>query len=165
MVDSFRRKFPGRLAQHVEPHITILPPAEYENASTLERGLGKALETIPDFSIRLGEPGYFGKRVLFLSVLHDEARLNELRNNVLTEVNRSRMEDGLAPIEDNRPFYPHLTLAMASFGTSYSNMQDMEVEARLLSSSFQPFTVQTLQVYVRGSKGWQTWMRFSLNKK
>ena len=164
-IDEFRRRFPGKLVQHVEPHITILPPSEYTQSSSLEQGLLTALSSLPSFTIQLGAPGYFGKRVLFFSILHDGKSLPLLRNSVLEEVNRTRANDGLPVIEDSRAFHPHLTLAMSSFGTPYAIMQQMEIEAKVMAKLISPILVQSVKVYVREQKGWETWKNLLLKQK
>ncbi len=163
-IDALRRSFPGKLVQHVEPHITILPPAEYVQVSTLEEGLLTALSSVNSLTIQLGAPAYFGKRVLFFSVLHEGTVLPFLRDSVWEEVNRTRIADSLPAIEDSRAFHPHLTLAMSSFGTPFTIMQQMEAEAKVMVASFPPFLVQSVKVYVRDQKGWRTWKSLNLNQ-
>ena len=164
-IDALRHRFPGKLAQHVEPHITILPPAEYTQASTMEQGLLTALSSTSSFTIQLGTPSYFGKRVLFFSVLDEGRSLQNLRDSVWEEVNRIRFTDQLPIIEDSRAFHPHLTLAMSSFGTPFVIMQQMETEAKVLAESFPPFLVRSVKVYVRDQIGWRTWKILNLKKE
>ena len=163
-IEALRRRYPGRLQKHVEPHITILPPAEYSQSRTLSAGLSAALSEVGAFEVRLGNPGYFGNRVLFLSVEGD-VELLELREAIVEKVNLDRVRESLPAIEDKRGFHPHLTLAMASFGTPFPAMAAMNKEAAEMIAQFRPFRVEKVRAFVRGASGWETWRDFPLARK
>lgn len=160
-IDNLRKQFPGRLSQHVEPHITIIPPHEYTQVSVLIKGVLAGLARTSNCQIRLGVPAYFGKRVLYFSVHSPDQALHSLRNAVLNAVNEQLLQAKLPPVEDERTFHPHLTLAMVSFGTPFSVMGEMEETAKQMVAHFEPFTIQGLRVYKRAAKGWEVWRDFA----
>ncbi|MHB1630121.1 MAG: 2'-5' RNA ligase family protein [Bacilli bacterium] len=189
-IDVLRRRYPGRHADHIEPHITLVPPVGWERADAWLHALRTALERHAPFALSLGACAWFGQRTLYLSVLyHDGNRgapvvprgpagaprpdgpavdlagalgedgpavdpLRALRQDLLA-VTRSWRAHGLVSQGEERPFHPHLTLAMSSFGTTRSDMRRLAWEADRLSRALPSFAVRSVRVYARHETRWE----------
>ncbi len=147
----------------VEPHITIVPPFDLadpvENKGWWQQQIDQMGE-LSSFSIQLGQPAYFGRRVLFLSV-HDVTgesgiAVHEQALYRLRERAQAYVRDHLKVDETRREdFHPHLTLAMQSFGTSLEDMRRLEQDANDLVEELPNFRVTSLRIYVLENRRWQ----------
>lgn len=171
-IDELRRKYPGRHLAHIDPHITLIPPLEFtETPFDWLQMIEQTLAEIQPFSIQLGQPGFFSQRVLFLNVhilrakgkesnaLH---RMYEKMQSV-TEPYRTQASQ-YAQSSRNGSFHPHLTVAMASFGTSFSVMTQMYADATVLSPLFDPFIVRSVRVFVKTPERWIPYRDINLAK-
>jgi len=154
-IDSLRARYPGRLNQHLEPHITLLPPIDVVDERGWLEGLTQTAKNCARFPLQLGQPAQFGQRVLYLSVVSELAPLSALRA-ALKASSATMLQDLDEPMTDERPFHPHVTLAMTSFGTTNESMAQMSTEASGDDSLHTAFIVQAVRVYVRAASGWQT---------
>lgn len=161
-IDALRRRYPGRLVGHVDPHVTLVPPFEEEQASGLSDAIERALRNAAAPCVGLGEPGFFDDRVLYFRVIDSEGGLPLLRREIfgaLRDFRRDAGGRGLVGTDENGPgarvFHPHLTLAMRSFGTPVWAMAQMYAEASVLAPSFAPFSASCVRVFARRDEGWR----------
>ncbi len=190
-LDDLRRRYPGRHADHIEPHITLIPPADCEHAEAWLHALRTVLKGRAPFSLSLGASAWFGQRTLYLSVLaldrdksapavprdpagalyqdmptvapagalrHDEPAvdpLRALRQDLIAVTHSWRTARGLVSQSEERPFHPHLTLAMLSFGTSYNDMKRLARNADEIGKALPSFAVRSVRVYARQKTRWE----------
>ncbi len=164
-LDDLRRRYPGRHADHIEPHITLIPPADYTETAEWLHALQSVLEKHAPFFLSLGSCAWFGQRVLYLSVLLAVAGkggpvpsadpLGVLRQDLLDRTNSWRTQRGLVSQREERPFRPHVTLAMSSFGTGFDDMKNLAREADELSRALVSFPVNAVRVYARQKARWE----------
>ncbi len=164
-LDDLRRRYPGRHADHIEPHITLIPPADYTETAEWLHALQSVLKKHAPFFLSLGSCAWFGQRVLYLSVLPAVASegapvpstdpLGMLRQDLLDRTNSWRAQCGLGSQSEERPFRPHVTLAMSSFGTGFDDMKKLAREADELSRALASFPVNAVRVYARQKARWE----------
>ncbi len=156
VIDQLRILYCPKLAHHLEPHITVIPPFEsFENLSWLI-DMKQVTCLFSEFSLRLSEPFFFGKRVLSFSVLDDQAILTDLVGILR---GTQQIKD-----RDTRPYHAHLTLAMQSFGTSYERMLEMRDKAKMLLMTLPPLHIEEVIVFARETSGWTRRTTLSLCK-
>lgn len=160
-IDALRSSYPGRLVRHVEPHVTLVPPVEVPEIQPFLSALRTVCDSHEPFLLPLGQPDTFGKRVLFLSV-DRQTGIDRLRAALYTGTQELFQARGWPLTQDARPFHPHLTLAMSSFGTSQDAMLQMREEAQLLASTLLPVPVTAVRVYRREAGGWQQFTDLAL---
>ena len=138
------------------PHITVKAP----------NGLTPSLEWLPKvrdaaarfarFNITIAEPGTFGNRVLYLAVHSIE--LVELHQRILEVV--APTAELVARFGEDRPYTPHLTLAVAH---NAGALPAYEQEVSCLRD-LEPFEAHDLTVFRRddSSSLYRSWMRLPL---
>lgn len=169
-ITELRRRYPGRLAGHVEPHITVVPPFDERSPAALLQALQTLLAPIHPFILHLGSPAFFGDRVLYLSVSEesntmeepamaegsDEQALLRLRGLLLRAVNEYRADTHQPSVDHLQSYQPHLTLAMKSFGTSLSSMAKLYADASVMAPGLNTLRVSFVRAFVRGESRWET---------
>ncbi len=155
-IDQLRLQFCAKLVHHLEPHITVVPPFEAFEKQQWMVEMNQAVHSFPDFSLQLGEPFFFGKRVLSFYV--------QDVSDVLTALVSSLKDTQEISDRDTRPYHAHLTLAMQSFGTSFEQMLEMKDKAKELLLVLPPLYVEELIVFAREKSGWARKSTLSLSK-
>lgn len=153
-IDTLRASYPGRLVRHIEPHVTLVPPMEVPQPEWWLEAMQEVCNTEAPFALQLGAPDAFGKRVLFLR-LEDGANALRLRDALYSATQRLTQLHGWPFQVEQRPFHPHLTLAMESFGTPLAQMDEIRQSATDLAANMSAFTVRAVRVYRRQTGGWK----------
>lgn len=155
-IDDLRARFPGRLVERIEPHVTLVSPLEVLNLDAWVSALEHVAASTHPFRLQLGAPDYFAGRVLFMSVQTGGPELSELRAR-LYNVTRTVVEDskGVPALRDaQRAYHPHLTLAMPSFGTPASLFPEIHNEAAALAADTSAFIVRAVRLYSKRDSRW-----------
>lgn len=162
-IREFRRQWPAnRIDEVVAPHITMkaqggLTPDEY----WLERVKVEAGK-FPSFSVRLGEPRFFGEDILYLSLQSPE--LVELHKRLVAAVGSS--PEQIAEYFELERFVPHLTLAKTSYGLSRSDLQEMAAAAKNELAALPEFGVEAIRIYRKsGGQAYERYMDLPLKNK
>jgi 2'-5' RNA ligase len=144
----------------VEPHITLRPPVKpLEEASWLQTITNTVAEYKP-IIVTLPGTGYFGKRVLFVSVQADP----------LTALYRTLIP-ALKPFEhkedhpDINHFHPHLTLGRHWCGFTPQDFKSMQQLAdAYLKAEIVTFEATHVRIYQKPEHGgrWQTFRDVAL---
>ncbi len=147
---SFQRKWNKHLlCELAEPHITVKTQA---GLTSDERWLEKAEEytaQCPAFSVRLCEPEWFGKNVVYLSV---KGRfLYDLHNNwvdiIFPDPKLSHR------YFEKEHYIPHLTLGQTVHGLTEKELLEMEIKAEHLLHPYPAFVAEYIRVYKQKEDG------------
>lgn len=162
-LQDLRKRWPGRLADRIEPHITVVPPAHWENPSAWIARLQTVTERWQPFVVAYGIPNRFGARVLFLSVEEisptgrttDTPALRALHAALTRETEQeAALQDNVDWHADTRRYHPHISLAISSFGTPPDAMDALSSAAKSWRDDASPFFVAAIRVYALQGKTW-----------
>lgn len=157
-VQAIREKYDWKTSQISRPHVTLagtywrLGPATAENEMALIKRLKTEAAALPAIRLQLGGIYTFGKRVVYLGVMPDEA-LKSTRKALTNIAGRDK----------HRKFKPHLTLAMR-----LNEPEMAEMVAALQASQWHTEQVVTavdkLHLMQRGSQDavWRSIFEFPL---
>jgi 2'-5' RNA ligase len=136
------------------PHITVKSPLGLSPDLKWTSRVRLVAAQVAPFIVKIGPPGTFGNRVLYLSVAG--SGLVELHRRVLEAFSP------VAGLDAEREFIPHLTLSISRneqglppFQESVSPLQNLD-----------PFEVSDLTVFGRedSSSHYRSWIRLPLSK-
>ncbi|MCY0901399.1 MAG: 2'-5' RNA ligase family protein [Firmicutes bacterium] len=155
-IDVLRARFPGRLVERIEPHITLVAPLEVLNLDLWVSALERVAASTHPFCLQLGSPDYFDRRVLFLSVQTGSPELSELRARLYNVTQTGGQDTSSVPeLRDaERAYHPHLTLAMPSFGTPAALFPAIHNEAAALAADTSAFVVASVRLYRKRGSRW-----------
>lgn len=161
-IDAIRSRYPGRLVKRIEPHITLVPPFDITDPTAYIRALQEPLRSRIPFSLQLGQPDSFGSRVLFLSVQDTTGMLHSLHSALYERALEHVHSQGTRQDKEERPYHPHLTLAMTSFGTSQNDMLHIREDALVDVASYSSIQVSSVRVYKKEKECWSPYVDLSL---
>ncbi|WP_345953499.1 2'-5' RNA ligase family protein [Mucilaginibacter sp. PAMB04168] len=127
----------------LEPHITLRPPVSPLDAEAWVNIVTETASNFQPFDIKLPCTGYFGKRVLFVSV-------NSTRLGLLHDLLIPALKPFETPEVNKGPegFHPHLTLGRAWCGFTPENFIQMQQLAdAYLSASPVSFEATHVRIY------------------
>lgn len=141
---KFQKQWPdNRLPDRIEPHITVKAPFDPpKNNQWLEEIRQLCLHT-PPFSLSLGNPSFFGERVVYLTVKSEElSRFHQEVIRVFTEATGYRVSQS-----EGKTYTPHLTLGNTRHGLTSMEIKEMGEQAAEHLSPYPHFQVDFLRVY------------------
>ena len=137
----------------VEPHITLRPPVKPQQTEEWLSTIDTVAATIKPFTIALPGTGYFGKRVLYVSVAAND--LIELYKELIPAL--WTFEDKKDRADLNH-FHPHLTLGRNWCGFTADDFKQMQhlADSYLTANSIS-FNVTHIRIYQKPENGgrWQ----------
>lgn len=146
----------------LEPHITVRPPVSLHSIEQWVQTVKNICETIKPFDIQLPGTGFFGDRVLFVSV--QSPGLNELHNQLIPALKLFEREE---INKGNGDFYPHLTLGRKWCGFTGDDFTAMKQLAdNYLQNGNISFKVTQVRIYYKpGNHGrFETYRDVNLSK-
>lgn len=141
---SFQKQWPeNKLPARIEPHITLKAPFDPPQSTLWLEEIRRVCERTRSLIVSLGEPSFFGERVVFLSV--KSKGLYELHQEVI-RVFTEATGYGISQSE-GKTYTPHLTLGNTRHGLSTGQIKEMgELVPRTLAP-YPEFQVYNIRVY------------------
>ncbi|WP_342647870.1 2'-5' RNA ligase family protein [Mucilaginibacter sp. CSA2-8R] len=145
----------------LEPHVTIRPPVTVLHLAPWVQAIEDICATVEPFGIQLPGTGFFGDRVLFVSV--QSPGLTQLHNLFIPALQIFEKEE----ISKNEAaFHPHLTLGRKWCGFTTDDFAAMKLLVdEYLQASFVWFTVTQIRIYYKPDNHgrFETYRDISLN--
>ena len=156
--EYFRDEFGSKASLNSPPHITLHMPFMWPDrkALMLKQKLAEFFHSQNGMTIQLSNFGKFGKRVIFLNV-EQNLQLDDLHANLHRFCKRS-LNLFNADYQD-RPFYPHLTLAFRDLKTDQFDRAWKEFGRKQFEAGFQVMEVHLLR---HNGKIWEAEKSFIL---
>lgn len=129
----------------LEPHITIRPPVTPIEFEPWVQAVETICETVKSFDVQLTGTGFFGDRVLFVSV--ESSDLNELYHQLMPALKPFEPEE---ISESHFGFHPHLTLGRKWCGFTTDDFTAMKQLADdYLQNGDISFKVTQVRIYYK----------------
>lgn len=131
-------------SNRLEPHITLRPPVNVLHENKWLEAIGHVCTNFPPFTIHLPGTGYFGNRVLYISV--ELPQLTELHYAIMRVINPFEQVDNKGG--ENQQFHPHLTLGRQWCGFTKQDFVQMKALADGFLSANQVYFIATsIRIY------------------
>lgn len=148
---DFKHRYNAKHALKSPPHITLIPPFEYNNSE--ERRLIENLELFSiettNFLLKLENFGAFPPKVIYIKVLQSDYLLN-----IYNRFRKFMSENlGIENIShDSGKFKPHMTVAFRDLTKENFYMANAEYKEKQISFSY---LVQSISLLGHNGKFWE----------
>lgn len=140
-----------------DPHITVKAQVGLADPDRWLPAVEQYLSQLAPLTLRLGQPGWFGEEVLFLTVEGDVRRIHTA---VLDALDAAGIPERWE--YDGAEFDPHLTLGAEWAGATRQQLRNIAVEAA--AWNLKPFVAERVNAFQRA--GWANpylpWREFRL---
>lgn len=127
----------------LEPHITLRPPIMVVDEANWLKAIENVCLNFSPFQIELPTTGYFGRRVLFITV--SSIKLHELYNSLVSSIKPFEQHEKK---QDDCDYNPHLTLGRSWCGFTKTNFSEMkELADNYLSQQKASFMATSIRIY------------------
>lgn len=134
----------------LEPHITLRPPVTVLDEAKWLKAIEHECSKVLPITVELPSTGYFGKRVLFITV--SSKRLNEFHDILIPSIKAFEHQEEKK--QENHNFHPHLTLGRSWCGfTKHDFVKMKEMADEFLLKERVSFLTQSIRVYYKPSPG------------
>lgn len=131
------------IVNSVEPHITVKMPNGLTHDKKWINEVEKVCENFSGFNIQIGEPNFYGTRVLHLTVISNE--LHKLHEKIVNVINPPR--DSIKENYEMDGYTPHISLGITDFGISYEELLEMQKQARIELYPYPKFKAESIRIY------------------
>lgn len=151
-LQRYRESIGDPMAEHIPPHITLVPPVDLAPAvaAEVERHLHQAAQAVPPFTVHLRGTATFRplSPVVFVALAEGISGCERLEQEV---------RSGPLGVDLNYPYHPHVTIAHgldeAVLDQAFSDLADFEAR----------FEVDSFMLYVHDDvAGWVPGRTFEL---
>ncbi|MDQ3897839.1 MAG: 2'-5' RNA ligase family protein [Actinomycetota bacterium] len=144
-IESVQRKFP--IQTDVSPHITVKAQPGLQRPELWREPLAVALRTVMPFQLQLGPVGWFGREILYLSVVGE--MVVDLHWRILDCLEQAGVDERFE--YDGEEFVPHLTVAAPWVTAGDSALDELQAAIELLE--LRPFAVTEITEFHRSAVG------------
>lgn len=143
-VSEFRHQWSSNsINEVVEPHITLKAQGGLTEDGRWLSKVKEICDHFNPFQLSLGQPRFFGRDILYLSV--KSTQLYWLHERMVKEISPSgELIKSFFELDD---FVPHLTLGKTTHGLTKQDLQDMAEAAEKELTPFPTFEIRFVRVY------------------